>query len=210
MEIARPKSTDQEQKKNIVPAPNETTTDQRQTEEKRISSHQEEERDNDMKPGQTTKEEKLKKKRGHHSVKKCPLQTCRYEGPNLLRYLCTKHKMAEDKVVKLNLIAGLEGKKRGTRRKRKHGLRLGLKVKWCPFQGCNFATHILSKHLQRVYKLKMEVLENYLCNAREYKGKLEQEEVQHYRNEKRKRSVLIRRPGFRASRKDSKARRRNS
>lgn len=163
-------------------------------EEKRIGSQQEEERHNDAKPSETNKEEKFKKKRGHHSVKRCPLQTCGYEGPNLIRHLHAKHKMVEE-VVKLNSIAGLEGKRRGPRRKSKKGLRLGVKVKWCPFQGCNFATHILRKHLQRVHKLKNgQVLENYLRNAREYRGKLEQEEVLHYRNEKRKRSVLIEDP----------------
>jgi len=67
-----------------------------QTEEqKRTSSQQEEESNNDTKP----REEKLKKKRGHHSVKKCPLQTCVYQSPNLLRHLCAKHKMVEEEVA---------------------------------------------------------------------------------------------------------------
>ena len=191
-----------------LPGPKTTTTEQRERpvsiekpaleadvcqteEEKSISSQQEEERHNDTKPGETTKEEKLKKKRGHHSVKKCPLQTCGYEGPNLLRHLRTKHKMVEEEVIKLNSIAGLQGQRRGPKRKSKTGSRLGLKVKWCPFEGCNFATHILRKHLQRVHKLKNgEILENYLRNAREYRGKLEQEEVLHQSKEKQKRSVL--------------------
>ena len=90
-------------------------------EEKRISSQQEEE------PSETTKEDKLKKKRGHHSVKKCPLQTCRYEGPNRLTRLHAKQKMVEE-VIKLNSIAGLEGKMRGPRRKSKSRSRLGMKV----------------------------------------------------------------------------------
>ena len=106
-----------------------------------------------------------------------------------------KHKMVEEEVVKLNSITGYKGRRRGPRRKSKTGSRLGLRVKWCPFQGCNFATHILRKHLQRVHKLKNgEVLENYLRNATEYKGKLEQEEVQHYTTLKRKRSVLVEDP----------------
>ena len=95
-------------------------------EEKSISSQQEEERHNNTKPGETTKEEKLKKKRGHHSVKKCRLQTCGYEGPHLLRHLRTKHKMVEEEVMKLNSITGLQGQRSGPKRKSKTGSRLGL------------------------------------------------------------------------------------
>ena len=94
--------------------------------------------------------------------------------------------------MKLNSIASLGGKCRGPRRTSRDGPRLALKVKWCPFEGCNFATHILRKHLQTVHKLKNgQVLENYLRIANEYKGKPEQDEVQHYcANLKRKRSRL--------------------
>jgi len=222
-EKIRPKTKDQRCCKiKILPAPKKTTEQRERPatiensvsveenvcqteEEKRISSQQEEERHNRTKPSETNKEEKFKKKRDHHSVKKCPLQTCGYEGPNLLRHLRAKHKMVEEEVVKLNSIAGLQGRRRGPMRKSKKGLRLGLKVKWCPFEGCNFATHILKKHLQRVHKLKNgQVLENYLRNAREYKGKLEQEEVLHYRNVKRKRSVLIEDPVSEPAAKTSK------
>lgn len=156
----------------ILPAPKKTTTEQLERsasiqnsvsvqanvcqteEEKRISRQQEEERHNDTKPSETNKEEKFKKKRDHHSVKKCPLQTCGYEGPNLLRHLRARNKMVEEEVVKLNSIAGLQGKRRGPIRK-------SLKVTWCPFEGCNFATHILMKDLLRVHKLKNgQVLRN--------------------------------------------------
>ncbi len=69
--------------------------------------------------------------------------------------------------------------------------RLGLKIKWCPFEGCNLATHVLRSHLQRRHKRKNgEVRENYLQIAREYKGKQEKDKVEHCTSSlKRKRSA---------------------
>ena len=80
--------------------------------------------------------------------------------------------MEEEEVVRLNSVANLQQRRKGPSQTTKNVPRLGLKIKWCPFKGCNFATHIL-RHQNG------EALENYLRIAREYKGKLEQEEVEH-------------------------------
>ena len=165
--------------------------------QRRVTSQQDKEKRRDDSTRETTdgeerREERRKKKKSHHSTKKCPLRSCNYDGPNLLRHLRSKHKMEKEEASKLNTIASLEGKRRGPKRTSKNGPRLGLKVKWCPVAGCNFATHLLRNHLQREHRLKNgEVLENHLRAAREYKGKLEQEEVHHfYAIQKRKRSAL--------------------
>ena len=157
MEIARPKSTDQELKKNTVheaktamppqpqsPIENETPQKKNmyptQKQEKSVASQE--------------AGEEQKKKPSHHAIKKCPIRTCGYKGPNLLRHLRAVHKLEQEAVSKLNSIAKLEGKRRGPKRTSKAGHRLGLKIKWCPFEGCHFATHLLRRHLQREHKLK--------------------------------------------------------
>ena len=193
MEIARPKCTDQELKKNIV---HEARTTMEQTkssieneapEKKNMSSTQKQEK---SEASQKAGEEQKKKKQSHHAIKTCPIRTCHYKGPNLLRHLRAVHKLGQEAVSKLNSIAKLEGKRRGPRRTSKAGHRLGPKIKWCPFEGCHFATHLLRRHLQREHKLKNgEVLQNYLRMAKEYMGKLEQEEVQLNKVRKRRQSV---------------------
>lgn len=183
-DIKKTETKGQRSKANVGKTQKEKTMSSKQVDEERQNTKAKE-----TAQGEEAQEKKLKKK-SHHSIKDCPFQTCSYKGPNLPRHLRRYHGMAEQEVVKLNSIARLQGKRRGPRRRSKGGLRLGLRIKWCPIEKCNKATHILRKHLQRDHKLKSgEVLENYLRIAKEYKGKLEQEEVQHmHLSRKRKRS----------------------
>lgn len=183
VEIATPKSTDQELKKNIVheartamPPQTQFPMENKVPKKKNMSPTQKPEK---SVASQKAGEEQKKKKQSHHAFKKCHIRTCDYKGPNLLRHLRAVHKLGQETVSKLNSIAKLEGERRGPRRTSKAGHRLGLKIKWCPFEGCHFATHLLRHHLQREHKLKNgEVLQNYLRMAKKYMGKLEQEEVQ--------------------------------
>ena len=158
MEIARPKSTDQELKKNTIhqaktaiPPQPQSLIENEAPEKKNMCPTQKQER---SVSSQEAGEEQKKKKPSHHAIKKCPIRTCDYKGPNLLRHLCTVHKLGQEVVSKLNSIAKLEGKRRGPRRTSKAGHKPGLKIKWCLLEGCHFATHLLRRHLQREHKLK--------------------------------------------------------
>lgn len=155
VEIARPKTTNQKLKKKIA---NETKIPMPPSpqlpKENQIQAAKNMYQAQNLEKSVDIKQAGKKKKSSHHAIKTCPVPKCDYYGPNLLRHLRALHKLGEAEVTKLNSIATLADRRRGPRRTSKMGQRIGLKIKWCPFDGCNFATHILRRHLQRVHKLK--------------------------------------------------------
>ena len=112
------------------------------------------------------------KKRQHHAKRLCPV--CGKEDGNLKRHLISHAKKGvidEDQVEKLLSIASHKGKRRGPRRVSQKQTKKGLKLKWCPYDGCETVTHYLRSHLTHYHKMKPGgLLETHLRVAREYKG----------------------------------------
>ena len=120
------------------------------------------------------------RKRQHHAKRLCPV--CGKEDGNLKRHLKSHAKKGlidEDRVEKLLSIATHKGKRRGPRRLSRQQTKKGLKLKWCPYDGCQTVTHYLRSHLTHYHKMKPGgLLETHLRVAREYKGTSEVTAIQ--------------------------------
>ena len=119
-------------------------------------------------------------KRQHHAKRLCPV--CGKEDGNLKRHLKSHAKKGlidEDQVEKVLSIATHKGKRRGPRRVSRQQTKKGLKLKWCPYDGCETVTHYLRSHLTHYHKMKPGgLLETNLRVAREYKGTTEMSAIQ--------------------------------
>ena len=120
------------------------------------------------------------KKRQHHAKRLCPV--CEKEDGNLKHHLISHAKkgiIGEDQVEKLLSIVSHKGKRRGPRRVSQQQTKKGLKLKWCPYEGCEGVTHYLRSHLTHYHKMKPGgLLETHLRVACEHKGAQEVVAVQ--------------------------------
>ena len=114
-------------------------------------------------------------KQSHHRKLNCPL--CTSEVFDLKRHLRShvkKDGLPEHKINQVYSVAVVQNKRRGPPRKSNDGSRAGLPYKWCPFQGCEMATHRLKSHLTHYHRLRPgALLDGYLKVAKIYRGKKE-------------------------------------
>ena len=119
-------------------------------------------------------------KRQHHAQRLCPV--CGKQESNLKRHLkshARKGLINDDEVEKLLSIAIHKGKRHGPRRQSRMEIKKGLKLKWCPYEGCQIATHYLQSHLTHFHRIQPgALLENHLRVAREYQGMREVSDIQ--------------------------------
>ena len=118
-------------------------------------------------------------KRSHHRKLKCPL--CTTEVFDLKRHLRShvkKDGLPEHKINQVYSVAVVQNKQRGPPRKSNDGSRAGLPYKWCPFKGCDIATHRLKSHLTHFHHLRPgALLDGYLKVAKIYHGKKEKRKL---------------------------------
>ena len=122
------------------------------------------------------------RKRSHHATR-CPV--CNKQNTDLRRQLDSHVRKGLIKKESVGIILSVPVNKARTRgHARSAGNKQktkGLKLKWCPVEGCHTVTHLLRSHLQKFHRVKAGVsLEKYLNLAAEYKGK---QEVDHLSTE---------------------------
>lgn len=131
------------------------------------------------KPTVSKEEKKKEGKRSHHAKRICPV--CNKQESNLRRHLQShawKGLIEPGAVERFLSMATRKGKRRGPRRKSGDTVKKGLRMKWCPFPGCEFVTHQLRSHLTHKHRLKQgTLLEKYLSVAEIYEGQQEMDEV---------------------------------
>ena len=119
------------------------------------------------------------KKHSHHRREKCPI--CKKEIYDIFRHLrkhAEKGDIAADDVMCIASVAKKKGRRRGTSRVGKEGVRPGLKYKWCPYEGCQVVTHLLRRHLQHKHRAKTgTLLDQYVRVAKDYRGKVDAEHI---------------------------------
>ena len=118
-------------------------------------------------------------RRSHHRKLKCPL--CTTEVFDLKRHIRShvkKDGLSEHKVNQVYSVAVVANKRHGPPRKSNQGSRAGLPYKWCPFKGCDIATHRLKSHLTHYHRLRPgALLDGYLKVAKVYRGKKEKRKL---------------------------------
>lgn len=123
----------------------------------------------------------------HHAERLCPV--CGKEDSNLKCHLKSHAKKGlidEDQVEKLLSIMTHKGERRGPHRVSRQQTKKGLKLKWCPCDGCQTVTHYLRSHLTHYHKMKPGgLLETHLRVAREYQGTTEVTAIQEIIQSKR-------------------------
>ena len=107
------------------------------------------------KPTVSKEEKKKEGKHSHHAKRICRI--CNKQESNLRRYLqshARKGLIEPGAVERFLSVATRKGKRRGPRRKSGDTVKKGLRMKWCPFPGCELVTHQLRSHLTHKHRLK--------------------------------------------------------
>ncbi|KAJ7386110.1 hypothetical protein OS493_012454 [Desmophyllum pertusum] len=122
-------------------------------------------------------------KRLHHTLKKCPVEKCSFQGSNLKRHLqvhVRKGKISKEEVNAVAAIIKTGKRQRGRVEKRKaknantKPTKKGRFKKWCPMEGCSQVVLNVGRHLTegKRHGLKKDSVEYKLMvkNARRYTG----------------------------------------
>lgn len=94
-----------------------------------------------------------------------------------IRKHAEKGAISQEDVSKMASVAKRKHRRRAVHR----GQRPELKLNWCSYEGCQGVTHPLRSHLQHKHRARSgKLLDTYVRVAREYRGKIEADNLGRY------------------------------